>query len=706
MNPSNNTNESLKQPPDPPDIAGSEIYETPIQQFSDTPTVPLLSPAERRIKLRRSVRNAIDVSNDVEVKIKSGKSMKSKKRKQRIKLAKNKGISDAKAKLLNESLISDNSEPIMTKINLNQQQVNSSKSVKEVIGFFESQVEDNTELANESVQPCMELLSCTKNKKYDSPATPYEPDPLPSLTYAVNFKSAAQSVIKMLKKDVEGCDKISDRGNNVNSCEVVVTGFGMGDNCDVGEGDKDRIDVEMENSMFENMVNLETGSVGDTNGHVDTDMVMDSKEEAACIGKNGIRRNDTYAIIKEVSGNHVNEPIAAVHKAQMPIVIDTQRVVGENVVQKSNVWSSSRVTFADMMKKNNEDEELKMEFIPPERLPNGQKRVKFTVEEVKKGGSCFSLQLYGYFIGTSMDYQVVNTNLRRMWRNHDLKEVTKTGAGFCLCKFKSEKGMKEVLESGPWLVNNVPFIINQWEPGVWLEKIEPHKVPLWVCIHNIPIELWNGRSLGKLVSSIGRPILMEPFQPKVGKLNVSYQWKPPLCTHCKVFGHTFKQCKIRPVSAEEEAAKVLKDALKVNAIENSGGNQNETDDDGFQMVGRKNKVVDRLNVKWQQSISGGNRGYQDGGYQFSGQHGYGEQNRQQFQTKGVLPNRGSVFSRIRYNQQAKKVQFVDAKVTEKADSGLIQHGKKVDLGEQINSRSAPVDTSSRYLKKSSAASGA
>ncbi|XP_071691656.1 uncharacterized protein [Rutidosis leptorrhynchoides] len=316
--------------------------------------------------------------------------------------------------------------------------------------------------------------------------------------------------------------------------------------------------------------------------------------------------------------------------------VETSDGQGNTDNKTPRAWVNPNVTFADFLKQNKDEEEIKMEFIPPVLMSNGQKRVVFSAEEVKKGGSAFSLQLYGYFIGTSMDYRVVNAHLRRMWWRYDLKEIVKTAAGFYLCKFKSEKGMKEVLESGPWLVNNVPFFVNQWEPGVWLEKIEPEKVPIWICIHNIPIELWSGRSIGKLVSGIGRPMLMDKvtserclsksgrlgfarvltevnanddlpsfvefsypvigsFPAKVGKLEVTYQWKPPSCTHCKVFGHSFNTCKIRPKTEDEVSAQVLKDALKINNDGETVDLNNQCVEDGFKVVGKKGRVFQKLN---------------------------------------------------------------------------------------------------------------
>ncbi|GKG33120.1 zinc knuckle CX2CX4HX4C containing protein, partial [Tanacetum coccineum] len=35
------------------------------------------------------------------------------------------------------------------------------------------------------------------------------------------------------------------------------------------------------------------------------------------------------------------------------------------------------------------------------------------------------------------------------------------------------------------------------------------------------------------------------------KLRVEYAWKPPLCTHCRVFGHDFKNCNVRQNTEEK-----------------------------------------------------------------------------------------------------------------------------------------------------------
>lgn len=68
-----------------------------------------------------------------------------------------------------------------------------------------------------------------------------------------------------------------------------------------------------------------------------------------------------------------------------------------------------------------------MSFAPQcvSKNSDGSRRVAISLEDIKKGSEACALQLYGYFVGTSMDYRVVNENLSRMWRVHGIYDITK-----------------------------------------------------------------------------------------------------------------------------------------------------------------------------------------------------------------------------------------------------------------------------------------
>ncbi|KAJ0453828.1 hypothetical protein HanIR_Chr15g0733491 [Helianthus annuus] len=194
---------------------------------------------------------------------------------------------------------------------------------------------------------------------------------------------------------------------------------------------------------------------------------------------------------------------------------------------------------------------------------------------------------------------IKRTSNNLLWRSCDLDEISESAAGYYYFKFKSEHGLNEVLENGPWKVNNIPIFINKREPRIRLGKIELSSIPLWVTIQNIPLELWTRNGLSKIMSGTGHPLLMDKITkdgclnqsrkidfarvlvevsaasnmpteieveyPSVSQrpggvltLRVSYQCKPVVCSHCAVFGHSYELCKSRPKLNRRSLNKLLR----------------------------------------------------------------------------------------------------------------------------------------------------
>ncbi|GKA95586.1 RNA-directed DNA polymerase, eukaryota, reverse transcriptase zinc-binding domain protein [Tanacetum coccineum] len=116
-----------------------------------------------------------------------------------------------------------------------------------------------------------------------------------------------------------------------------------------------------------------------------------------------------------------------------------------------------------------------------------------------------------------------------------------------------------------------------------MNKVEPKKLSVWVKIVNVPLEAWCVKGISAMASSLGKPILMDSMTATMchkgtgnisyarvlvemdsekelkneieiqyvdkcknvkgnKKVQVTYDWKPPICTHCKVFGHELWNC--------------------------------------------------------------------------------------------------------------------------------------------------------------------
>ncbi|GJS99190.1 RNA-directed DNA polymerase, eukaryota, reverse transcriptase zinc-binding domain protein [Tanacetum coccineum] len=188
-----------------------------------------------------------------------------------------------------------------------------------------------------------------------------------------------------------------------------------------------------------------------------------------------------------------------------------------------------------------------------------------------------------------------------------------------------EVGMDEVVNNGPWMVNNKPLFVQKWRVGMCLDRAEPSKLSAWVKLLHVPMEAWSLKWISALSSSLDKPIIMDDMTTKMclrgesrirfarvlveldaGKMikdkidvmykgdafhenftktiEVEYAWKPPCCTHCKVFGHEEKICKLN----------------KKDKLEERIANGNETVDNDFKVVQNRKVRNDRNdnNNRW------------------------------------------------------------------------------------------------------------
>ncbi|MFS7965539.1 putative transcription factor interactor and regulator CCHC(Zn) family [Helianthus anomalus] len=301
--------------------------------------------------------------------------------------------------------------------------------------------------------------------------------------------------------------------------------------------------------------------------------------------------------------------------------------------RRGNVWlnqDAMGLSFAERIKHNNAAGKVRLEYIPPVITPEGKCRVILSNDDLLHSAKAYPLYLYGYFVGTSMDFNVVNRTLRRLWHAYDIAEITKSSAGYFYFKFYSENGLNEVLENGPWLVNNVPIFLNKWAPGLCLEKVEPKTIHIWVTVHSVPLELWTDLGMSKIFSGIGRPLLLDKvthsrvteqtgklgyarmlveakasanlpneveveFPPNqnreahVGVLKVTYQWKPSVCSFCEVFGHSFSACKTRPRSETDPQQVAANNTAPL--IEEGMTNAQNNNEKEFTQISRKKNVA-------------------------------------------------------------------------------------------------------------------
>ncbi|GJR79999.1 zinc knuckle CX2CX4HX4C containing protein [Tanacetum coccineum] len=131
---------------------------------------------------------------------------------------------------------------------------------------------------------------------------------------------------------------------------------------------------------------------------------------------------------------------------------------------------------------------------------------------VEKVSGRFENTLYGYFIGKRMAFTVVEYYARNNWAKHGLKRIMMNAKGFFFFKFDTRVGLDVVLEGGPWMIRNSPIILKKWSMNSSLQKEELARIPIWVKLHDVPIQVFeeDGISLIATGESYPKKVVANP----------------------------------------------------------------------------------------------------------------------------------------------------------------------------------------------------
>ncbi|KAJ6752574.1 hypothetical protein OIU85_002939 [Salix viminalis] len=181
--------------------------------------------------------------------------------------------------------------------------------------------------------------------------------------------------------------------------------------------------------------------------------------------------------------------------------------------------------------------------------------------------------MVGFIPGFKMSYNMANTLASRVWRSCGLEQVTSMANGFLLFRFSMEEQMQSVMEKGLWLFGGKAIILQQWHPAYRFDKNKITKLPVWVRLHGLPFPLWTQAGLSLAASMVGRPLscdsltynckrleyarlcveidaglpkvsnfeIVSPLSSEPITVEVEYEWMPPYCAKCKIYGHSCKK---------------------------------------------------------------------------------------------------------------------------------------------------------------------
>ncbi|KAG4958281.1 hypothetical protein JHK87_034914 [Glycine soja] len=119
-------------------------------------------------------------------------------------------------------------------------------------------------------------------------------------------------------------------------------------------------------------------------------------------------------------------------------------------------------------------------------------------------------------------------------------------------KFDSGDDMNHVLSVGPNFIFQRPLLLKVMPSFFDFGNEELSKIPVWVKLRNLPLELWNPQALGKILALVEVDASLDLIEEVCFKLpigqtfiqKIEYKNRPSFCTRCKMIGHRLAKCKV------------------------------------------------------------------------------------------------------------------------------------------------------------------
>lgn len=121
------------------------------------------------------------------------------------------------------------------------------------------------------------------------------------------------------------------------------------------------------------------------------------------------------------------------------------------------------------------------------------------------------LHFLASFFGKLPLFDQVKTILQSKWSDIGVINISYLPKGCLLLRCETYEVMQKLLFNGPWAVNGTILQLAPWHPCFESAFSKLSFVVVWVQLHNLLVEFWDGDSLETISTSLGRLLKIDEF---------------------------------------------------------------------------------------------------------------------------------------------------------------------------------------------------
>lgn len=265
------------------------------------------------------------------------------------------------------------------------------------------------------------------------------------------------------------------------------------------------------------------------------------------------------------------------------------------------------VSFIDLFKDNRRPlEACKCSFVSP----SDSDSVEIPKSEVANIKDIWGYCLLGCFVGRFPGLKALQS-LVDSWKVKC--SIMAHYNGWILFQFKHEDELNKVLAEGPYFVFGRSLLLRTPPENFCFLEEDFSIVPVWVQLHNLPLQCWTIKAISTIASKLGKPLCTDRITQERKRISyarvlveldaskspceqfevtlpsgitytqyVEYENMPKYCKYCHMFNHFESSCKFKKQD-ETDARKKMNPEYKEKgpdqSLNPSGGKANEINDD-------------------------------------------------------------------------------------------------------------------------------
>ncbi|GJR72216.1 hypothetical protein Tco_0084581 [Tanacetum coccineum] len=195
--------------------------------------------------------------------------------------------------------------------------------------------------------------------------------------------------------------------------------------------------------------------------------------------------------------------------------------------------------------------------------------VVLSVDSIHAISERFANTAYGFLLGKKVAYTVVANYVRNTWGKYGLvRSMFSSSTRLFSFQFSSMDRLDAMLENGPWFTRNNPLILKKWHLDENLLKEDVSTIPVWVKLYGVPVTAFSEDGLSAIATKLELKDNIVVAMPKITReghyicnVRVEYEWKPPRCSFCKVFGHIQEECLKNTGTCEKKPSQTSRGVL-------------------------------------------------------------------------------------------------------------------------------------------------